>query len=222
MNRGRSSIIGAVLILCSALLLVPNTVRAEETSKRIAVVNVSRVFAAYQRVKDVQTKMESLFEPDRKGIEKESADLKKQEDIIRLNPSDPKKDINFFKQIQQFELRKAELDVKFQDLYQRVEDRRKDEMKKVLNEIKAAIRFVGTAEKFDLILRAPEFDDEFDDKKTAEEKKDEPKSAADLVRRFRENPVMYFSQGVEVTDKVITKLNDDYKNTINSESKKDK
>lgn len=218
MNPGRSSVLCAVVMLTSAMLL-PQAVRAEETSKRIAVVNVSRVFAAYQRVKDVQTKMESLFEPDRKGIEKESADLKKQEDIIRLNPSDPKKDINFFKQIQQFELKKAELDVKFQDLYQRVEDRRKDEMKKVLNEIKAAIRSVGTAEKFDLILRAPEFDDEFDEKKTADEKKEEPKSAADLVRRFRENPVMYFSQGVEVTDKVITKLNDDYKNTINSESK---
>jgi Skp family chaperone for outer membrane proteins len=217
MTCGRRFMAVAVVLL-AGLSLVPNMARAED-SKRIAVVNVSRVFAAYQRVKDVQQKMESLLEPDRKVIEKESADLKKQEDIIRLNPSDPKKDINFFKQIQQFELRKTELDLKFQELYQRVEDKRKDEMKKVLNEIKAAIRTVGTAEKFDLILRAPEFDDEFDDKRGADEKKEEPKSAADLVRRFRENPVMYFSQGVEVTDKVITKLNDDYKNTLSSESK---
>ncbi len=218
MNFGRGFM--AVLVLFVAgLMLVPSAVKAED-SKRIAVVNVSRVFAAYQRVKDVQQKMESLFEPDRKVIEKENADLKKQEDIIRLNPSDPKKDINFFKQIQQFELHKAELEMKFQELYVRVEEKRKEEMKKVLNEIKAAIRTVGTAEKFDLILRAPEFDDEFDAEKKGEEKKDEPKSAADLVRRFRENPVMYFSQGVEVTDKVISKLNDDYKNTLGAENKK--
>ena len=220
MNCGRGFMAVLVLLVCGAML-ASSPVKAED-SKRIAVVNVSRVFAAYQRVKDVQQKMESLFEPDRKAIEKENADLKKQEDIIRLNPSDPKKDINFFKQIQQFELKKAELEMKFQELYVRVEDKRKEEMKKVLNEIKAAIRTVGTNEKFDLILRAPEFDDEFDaDKgKGGDEKKDEPKSAADLVRRFRENPVMFFSQGVEVTDKVISKLNDDYKNTLGTENKK--
>ena len=218
MNCGRG-LMAVLVLFVSGLMIAPAAVKAED-SKRIAVVNVSRVFAAYQRVKDVQQKMESLFEPDRKVIEKENAELKKQEDIIRLNPSDPKKDINFFKQIQQFELRKAELEMKFQELYVRVEEKRKEEMKKVLNEIKAAIRTVGTAEKFDLILRAPEFDDEFDAEKKGEEKKDEPKSAADLVRRFRENPVMFFSQGVEVTDKVISKLNDDYKNTLGTENKK--
>ena len=188
---------------------------ADEGAKRIAVVNVSRVFNAYQRVQDVQKKMESLFEPDRKAIEKEAAELKKQEDYLRLNPKNPDKDIDFFKQVQAFELHKKEVDLKFQELYQRVEDKRREEMKKVLNEIKGAIRYVGSQERYDLIMRAPEFDDEFDEKKAADDtKKDEAKSAADLVRRFRENPVMYFSQGVEVTDKVIAKLNDDYKGTV--------
>ena len=142
MNCGRG-LMAVLVLFVSGLMIAPAAVKAED-SKRIAVVNVSRVFAAYQRVKDVQQKMESLFEPDRKVIEKENAELKKQEDIIRLNPSDPKKDINFFKQIQQFELRKAELEMKFQELYVRVEEKRKEEMKKVLNEIKAAIRTVGT------------------------------------------------------------------------------
>ena len=193
---------------------------ADEGAKRIAVVNVSRVFNAYQRVQDVQKKMESLFEPDRKAIEKEAAELKKQEDYLRLNPKDPAKDIDFFKQVQTFELHKKEVDLKFQDLYQRVEDKRRDEMKKVLNEIKGAIRYVGGQEHYDLIMRAPEFDDEFDEKKSPDDvKKEEAKSAADLVRRFRENPVMYFSQGVEVTDKVIAKLNDDYKNVLAKDSK---
>jgi Skp family chaperone for outer membrane proteins len=210
-----------VLALVVLSVLAAPAVRAEDAGKRIAVVNVSRVFNAYQRVGDVQKKMEQLFEPDRKAIQKESDELKKQEDFIRMSPKDPKKDVDFFKQIQQFELHKMEVDLKFQDLYQKVEDKRRDEMKTVLNEIKGAIRFVGSQEKFDLILRAPEFDDEFDADKKADDKKkeEESKTAAELVRRFRENPVMYFSQGVEVTDKVIAKLNDDYKKTLDEKTK---
>ena len=209
------------VLACSMLLALfaaaPKSARAEEAGKRIAVVNVSRVFKAYTRVEDVQKKMEQLFEPDRKAIEKESKDLKNEEDLIRSSYKDPKKDVEFFRQIQHFEMHKMEVDLKFQELYQRVEDKRRDEMKLVLNEIKSAIRLVGVQEKFDLIMRAPEFDDEFDEKKPADgsaAKPDEPKTAGDLVRRFRENPVMYFSQGVEVTDKVIAKLNEDYKNVL--------
>jgi Skp family chaperone for outer membrane proteins len=220
MSRIRSVL--AVTIVAVLCALATQPVQAEEAGKRIAVVNVSRVFNAYQRVGDVQKKMEQLFEPDRKAIEKDSADLKKEEDFIRMSPKDPKKDVDFFKQIQHFELHKMEVDLKFQELYQRVEEKRRDEMKQVLNSIKGAIRHVGTQEKFDLILRAPEFDDEFDEKKAddpTKKKEDEPKSAGDLVRRFRENPVMYFSQGVEVTDLVIKKLNDDYKNVLDEKTK---
>jgi len=209
--------------LCVGILLASigmQQVRAED-AKRIAVVNVARVFNAYQKVQDVQKKMEALFEADKTGIEKEGRDLKKREDELRLNPNDPRKDMALFKQIQEFELHKMQVQLKYDELAQRVEEKRKNEMKGVLNDIKAAIRSVGTAEKFDLILRAPEFDEDFDEKatKSADDKKEEPRSAADLVRRFRENPVMYFSQGVEVTDKVIAKLNDDYKNVLAKDSK---
>ena len=64
-----------------------------------------------------------------------------------------------------------------------------------------------------MVLRAPEFDEEFDPSKKGEEAKNEPQSAAELVRKFRENPVLFFSQGVEVTQKVIDKLNTDYRTT---------
>jgi Skp family chaperone for outer membrane proteins len=207
-------------LICAAFLAagVALQTHAEEANKRIAVVNVARVFNAYQKVQDVQKKMEALFEADKNAIEKEGRELKKTEDALRLNPNDPRKDMDLFKQMQAFELHKMQLQLKYDELSQKVEDKRKEEMKTVLNDIKAAIRAVGTAEKFDLILRAPEFDEDFDSNKAAkpEDKKDEPRSAADLVRRFRENPVMYFSQGVEVTDKVIAKLNDDYKNIVNT------
>jgi Skp family chaperone for outer membrane proteins len=202
--------------LCCVLSLVlgllaasVSSVRAEE--KRIGVVNVSRVFNAYQKVKDVQERMEKLFEAERNNIQKDGLDLKKWQDRLSVETRDPKKDINLFKEFQRFELAKMELDLRFQNLATDVEKKRKEEMKLVLNDIKGAIRAVGVQEKFDLVLRAPEFDDEFDPNKPEEEKKDEGQSAAELVRKFRENPVMYFSQGVDVTQKVIDRLNGDYK-----------
>jgi Skp family chaperone for outer membrane proteins len=165
-------------------------------------------------VKDVQEKMEKLFESQRNNIQKDGLDLKKWQDRLSVDPRDPKTNIEMFQEIQRFELTKMQLDIRFQNLAKDVEIKRKEEMKQVLNDIKAAIRNVGTAEKFDLVLRAPEFDDEFDPNKAADKDKkeqEEAQSAAELVRKFRENPVMYFSQGVDVTQKVIDRLNIDYK-----------
>lgn len=202
-----------VAIVIGTVALSTDTRAAEE--RRIGVVNVSRVFNSFQKVKDVQEKMEKLFETQRNNIQKDGLDLKKWQDRLSVDPRDPKTNIEMFQEIQRFELTKMQLDIRFQNLAKDVEKQRKEEMKTVLNDIKAAIRNVGVAEKFDLVLRAPEFDDEFDPNKAAEKKKeeDESQSAAELVRKFRENPVMYFSQGVDVTQKVVDRLNNDYKAT---------
>lgn len=197
--------------------LAPWEARAEDGAKRIGVVNVSRVFNAYQKVKDVQDKMTRLFDTERKSIEKEGQDLKKRQTEIEVDPGNPKTDLVLFQKIQALELDKMKLEMRFQKLAQQVEDQRKNEMKAVLNEIKNAIRVVGTAEKFDLVLRAPEFEDEFDPTKATmkdKEEKNEPQSAADLVRKFRENPVLFFSTGVDVTQKVIEQLNEDFKKAM--------
>jgi len=202
--------------LCSVVLVLGMVASAlsqvqAADERRIGVVNVSRVFNAYQKVKDVQEKMEKLFEAERNNIQKEGLDLKKWQDRLSVETRDPKKDMNLFKELQRFELAKMELDVRFQNLALEVEKKRKEEMKVVLNDIKASIRAVGTGDKFDLVLRAPEFDDEFDPAKQPNEQQNEMQSAAELVRKFRENPVLFFNQGVDVTQKVIDKLNADYK-----------
>jgi Skp family chaperone for outer membrane proteins len=201
---------GSAMMMLGCMALCLCQARAED-AKRIGVVNVSRVFGQYAKVKDVQEKMEKLFDADRKAIEAQGNDLKKWEDRLKVDPRDPKTNIEFFKEIQKFDLAKLELDMKFRKLAEEVEKRRKDEMKLVLNDIKGAIRAVGTAEKFDLVLRAPEFDDEFNPEKKDAQPQNEGQSAAELVRKFRENPVLFFSTGVDVTQKVIDKLNGDYK-----------
>lgn len=201
--------LAAFLLGCLAFYFVP-AAHAED-AKRIGVVNVSRVFNAYQKVKDVQDKMEKLFNAERSAIEKDGIQLKTWEDKLKLDPRDPKTNLDFFREIQKFDLAKLELDMRFRKLAEEVEKKRKEEMKSVLKDIKVAIASVGASDKYDLVLRAPEFDDDFDPTKPAENK-NEPQSAAELVRKFRENPVLYFSQGVDVTQKVIDALNSGYKN----------
>jgi Skp family chaperone for outer membrane proteins len=209
-----------VVAILTGMMALPLDARAGE-ERRIGVVNVSRVFNSFQKVKDVQERMEKLFETQRNNIQKDGLELKKWQDRLSVDTRDPKTNIEMFKEIQRFELTKMDLDLRFQNLAKEVEVKRKEEMKQVLNDIKAAIRNVGTAEKFDLVLRAPEFDDEFDPNKSAEKKEqEEAQSAAELVRKFRENPVMYFSQGVDVTQKVIDRLNSDYKATAPSPAPK--
>jgi Skp family chaperone for outer membrane proteins len=180
------------------------------SARRIAVVNIARVFNACQKVKDVQDKLVKLFDGERKAMEKDDKTLKDWEDKVKMDPRDPKTNIEFFKEIQRLELARMDFNERMRKLGNEMEDRRKTEMKEVLNLIKTSIRSVGNAEKYDLILRAPEFDEMFE-RNPAQPDQDANISSAELVRRFRENPVMYYSQGVDITEKVITKVNEEYK-----------
>jgi outer membrane protein len=213
MNSGCKLV--AVMVAAALWVALGRPACAEE--KRIAVVNVSRVFDAYVKVKDVEEKMKKLYETEDQAVKRDQTELKKWEDKLKVNPL-PNDNVEKFKEIQKFELAKLEFQLRIRKLNQEVEEKKKNEMREVLNDIKKAIRDVGNAEKFDLVLRAPEFEDIFDPSKmSADDKKKEDEqatSAAELVRKFRENPVLYFSQGVDVTDKVIAQLNNAYKAAI--------
>jgi len=204
---------GVAAVVLAAFVAGPFAAGARaEDEKRIAVVNVSQVFKAYLKVKDVQDKMEKLFNPEQEKLKSDERELKVYEDKLKIDPR-PQEDPGLFKEMQTFQAQKFDLERRYKKLVTDVEEKRKDEMKGVLNDIKAAIRAIGAKEKFQLILRAPEFDEDFDpNAKTETKPEDQPKSAAELVRKFRENPVMYFANEVDVTAKIIIKLNDDYKN----------
>ncbi|MGD0092083.1 MAG: OmpH family outer membrane protein [Planctomycetota bacterium] len=204
-------------IFCLGLGTLSGQARAEDATKRLAVVNVARVFKAYQKVEEVQERMRKAFEAELKALEKDGQELKKKQVDIETSTRNPQKDLAFFKEVQAFELAKRELENRYQNQYQRVEELKKSEMKEVLKDIKNAIRSVAAAEKCDLVLRAPEFENEFDPTKTTTDKdkdekaRDEAQTADELVRKFRENPVLFFATGVDITQKVIEKLNENYK-----------
>jgi outer membrane protein len=208
-----------VVVLMAAVFFVGATVSSAEGAKRIGVVNVSRVFQASQKVQQIQNRLKDQFEGKRNELEKKQNELRddmlkvkaRQDKLQEGNTEDERK---LFAQVQDIQGREFELKLQIREVGKDVERMRMEEMKQVLKEIRAAIRDVGAAEKFDLILRAPEYDDEGLPAVAAGADEDAdaraPKTAAELVRRFRENPVLYFEKGVDITDLVITKLNAEF------------
>ncbi|MEI6233799.1 MAG: OmpH family outer membrane protein [Planctomycetota bacterium] len=200
----------AVMVTVSSLT---STVRAEE--KRIAVVNVSTVFGRYTRVTDIQEGLRKEFETRQKSIEVKERQLKQWKEKMDGDAAlleNPKKDKKLFEEQIKFQQAAFDFQNEYEDLLKMVEERRKNEMKIVLAEIRKAISTIGKMEKYDLVLRAPEYDGEFDEIKAgAADKKEEAVSAAELVRRFRDNPVLYFASGVNITENVVVMLNSDYK-----------
>jgi Skp family chaperone for outer membrane proteins len=202
-------------VLCAALVaaVVSGAARAEE--RHIGVVNVSSVFSSYARVKDVQETLKKEFDPQQKEISAEEAHLKDLtanfQSEAQLSP-DAENDPKLFRSKQNLDKRTFDYKAMVKKVYTDIEERRKNEMKSVLKDIKKTIREIAVGQKFDLVLRAPEFAEEFDKAKAgADPAEDEPKTAAELVRRFRENPVLYFSTGVDITSQVIDQLNADYR-----------
>lgn len=184
---------------------------AADAAKRIGVVSVSRVFKAYKKVADVQKTLEAEFDPRKRDLEERGKKLKEWESNIKLK-GPPGANRERVVEIQKFELQKFDLEKDFRKLAMDVEKKRMGEMKQVLREIRGAIKAVALAGQYDLILRAPEYDEEGNPVTPTEEAdaKNKAKSSAELVRRFRENPVLYYSSGVDVTQTVIAKLNKDY------------
>jgi len=210
----RSSVGGLVLAGLMAVLLTGSASAGEgEAAKRIAVVNVSRVFKAYKKVQDIQSNLEKQFKQTKDSLEAEEDGLRK--DVQATGPEfDPEKKRDDLQKAQNMQIRKFDLERKKFEFLNLVEKARLEEMKQVLKEIRAAISAVGKGKTIDMVMRAPEFDWEGrpDGEQPDGEAGDEtaPRTSTELVRRFRENPVLYFSAGVDVTKDVIDKLNDDY------------
>lgn len=213
----------AVAFLLAAVFCVAGTLSAVEGAKRIGVVNVSRVFQASQKVQQIQTRLKDQFEGKRLELEKKQKELEQDMMNVRarqrnMTDASVQDEKNLFTRVQDLQAREFDLKIQIREVGKTVEKVRMDEMKQVLKEIRAAIREVGMAEKFDLILRAPEYDDEglpevAGGNEAEEQEARAPKTATELVRRFRENPVLYFASGADITEQVITKLNADFAKT---------
>jgi Skp family chaperone for outer membrane proteins len=201
------------IVACAACALAGLWMTAAPAgeTKRIGVVNVSNVFRAYLKVQDVQKVLKTRFEAQRAELEKERKELADAMSKFQVEQGQQEMSKEAFLKYQQLQLRDFELKERVQGLAKKIEEARMEEMRQVLKEIRATIREVGQAENFDLILRAPEYDEQGNPLTPDEENPEQtPKNATELVRRFRENPVLYFATGVNITDQVTSKLNAEY------------
>lgn len=203
----------AMAVIAAAVMVVSVQTGARAEDRRIAVVNVSEVFLHYDRVKQVQEDLAAKFKPEQEKLQKKESQLKSWKENLEVKAAtggNPK-DRTLLDEKQKLEMAVFDLQLEYDKLTETVEKRRKDEMQLILTEIKRVIAVIAKQQKFDLVLRAPEYGGDFDPVKAGARRDDEATSAQELVRRFRDNPVLYFAEGTEITQGVISMLNADYK-----------
>jgi Skp family chaperone for outer membrane proteins len=190
------------IALFSLLQFAPRAL-AEE-APRIAVVNVSQVFNAYLKVQTVQASIKKLVDARTEELKNEERLLKQHADRIKMDYRDPKTSKELFQEIQALDLKRFEFESKCRDFLREKTEKEKTEMKSVLHDIDGAIAAVTKAEKLDLVVRAAEREEQA-------RNGNEPQSVEELVLRWKEGQVLTYSPKLDVTEKVITSLNDEYK-----------
>ena len=213
--------------LCAALMCVLlagacSRPAAAEDDQKLAVVNVSLVFEKYNKVADVQRKIDADTKDKKEELNKRAEDLsKRNKEVEQLytqqNQSEPVFDMvqHLRKDQYKFERDLTALNMDIQKAYTK-------DMRDVLTDIRVAVRNIAEKGGFQIVLRSPDTDDP-DVKENAEDTANpaardnhtylevtSPKTVAQLVERFNRNPVLFGAKTVDITQDVLTKLNDDY------------
>ena len=185
--------------LC-VLLFAP--CRAAEDAPHIAVVNVARVFDAYLKAQAIKASLKQMIDKRNEEFKTQERKLKEWEYRLRMDPRDPKTSVDLFKEIQAFDLERFEYEAKVRDFAHEKNEREKTEMKSVIDDIQGAIDALRKAENLDLVLRAPD---------GPAPKGSEPQNVEEMVLRWRESQVLSHAPKVDLTAKIITSLNEEYK-----------
>lgn len=209
-----------IAVVCAMLcgILFSGDVVAGEL--KMGVVNIPRVFEGYARVKDGAEKLRKEFGPEETVLEKTEIELRKLKDKLEVDPR-PKTDLNFYTEFQKLQFMTLEHENRKRQVMQRAADKQREEMKQILTEMRNAIRVVSASEGMHFVMRAPEWEDSMGSGTAltpaatpgaaADEKESkEPKSAQMLVGLFRENPLIHYTPSMDISERVIKLLNDEY------------
>lgn len=211
--------IAGVCVLLCGILFSGNAFSGE---LKMGVVNIPRVFEGYARVKDGQEKLRKEFGPEETVLEKTEIELRKLKDKLEVDPR-PKTDLNFYTEFQKLQFMTLEHENRKRQVMSRAAEKQREEMKQILTEMRNAVRVVSASEGMHFVMRAPEWEDSMGagsalgaatapaagDEKDAKDSK-EPKSAQMLVGLFRENPLIHYTPSMDISEKVIKLLNDEY------------
>ena len=187
--------------------------------QKLAIVNVSFIFEKYDKVSDLQRKIDADFKLQDEALQlriKKLADRNKKLDEFVKNTNADSVPENIFDELQLlrkdqylFNRDRTHYDEEVQKAYT-------TGMKHILTDIRVAIHTVADLGKFDLVLRSPDADDpDITDNPAEPDKKTylsvlAPKTVAEIIERFNRNPVLFGAQPTDITRDVLTRLNAEY------------
>jgi Skp family chaperone for outer membrane proteins len=211
------SLVGGCLV---AVLAAAAPVGAGQAEQKLAMVNVSMVFEKYDKVPEIQRRIDAKYKKDRDDLQRRAEELSARNKELEQLYNQARSEEVVFDRIQK--LRKDQFTFE-RDLNRMNADMQKDytrDMREVLTDIRVAVRTIAEQGGYEMVLRSPDTDDPEVIEKPAGNAEAEkntylslvaPKTVAQLVERFNRNPVLHGARTVDITPDVLTKLNQDYR-----------
>lgn len=221
-------------LACVALAAACARPSLAEEEQKLAVVNVSLVFEKYDKVANVQRKIDNDTKEKKEELSKRATDLAKRNKEIEQLFNQENQTEEVFNMVQRLRKDQFHFERDLTALNMDIQKAYTSQMRDVLTDIRVAVRNIAEKGGFQLVLRSPDTDDPdvqpentqdaanpaARDNKTYLEVTS-PRTVAQLVERFNRNPVLFGAKTVDITKDVLAKLNDDYlKRTITGGAKK--
>jgi len=190
----RKSLVLAVIM--SAVLFGRSAVFAEEEKPglKIGVINFTKLFDEYKKTQAINKQIQEKFGVRSQELKKRASEL---ESRIKALQEDvrPKNDPALVADQQRWNADKADFDRDQRSLFVEMNDYNTKHTKQIFAEIKEAIKRYASSKGFDIVLRTDNAD------------LDQAESVQSLMLAFRTNPVLFYSDSVDITDEVLTLLN---------------
>lgn len=205
------------------LSLAAAGIAAAEGDQKLALVNVSLVFEKYDRVAEVQRRIDAKHRPQKEELEKTAGELSERNKGLSQYYNKPRIDEAVFDMIQRLRKDQFRFERQAENLGQEIQKDYTREMREVLTDIRMAVRSIAEKGGYEMVLRSPDTDDP----ESAEGGPENPASPAEadrrtylelvapktysqVVARFNRNPVLFGARAVDITQDVLKKLNEDF------------
>jgi Skp family chaperone for outer membrane proteins len=204
----------------------PQGAAAQLDKVRAAKVDVNALFPRWSKIAAVQEELRILFDAQRRDLENEQAELSELRKYLSRLEGDREKADEFAQGSQVLRLREEALKRTLTIFVAQVETKRTDRMQEVLADLVSAVRAVAGKEGFDVVVRAKDAQEAYPLERPASTPKTPPLTAAEVVKRFKADPVVVEldrtvvaahlktrdlaaieAQAVDITDRVLQLLN---------------
>ena len=186
-----------MLRMLPAVMLLATVAGAAETKPlEVAVVNITRVFDAYKKTQKVNELMKEKFGGRRQELEERQRRIAEKEAALRADTRSPD-DPALLKERQDLNYQKLLLERDSRKLMQEMAEFNLKHTAEIMAEIEAAVRRYAQAKHIDLVLKY-------------QPPQQKARTNLELTQQIGANPVLYFRNTLDITDAIITLLNEAY------------